>query len=282
MNSRNKNHKSDYSFLIPVGVTIILFLVWEIASRTSERAAFLFSSPSQVWDALLTMATAGTLFNDIATTASEALLGITAGTVLGSAVGLALWLSRRATKIATPFILVAANFPVFALAPAAIVWLGIGMGMKVFLAAFATFFISLNLTHQGAKLAHERFGGVFDGFNASRKDIYLKVIVPGALDSVFSSMRVNVGLGILGAFIGEFIASERGLGHAIIRASGLYQIDRVFAASFCIIGLAVLFDLLARGIQQEKLFLARLFGLPRHLRKLSRELEAKQTQNSQK
>ena len=71
-------------------------------------------------------------------------------------------------------------------------------------------------------------------------------------------MRANVGLGILGAFIGEFIASERGLGHAIIRASGLYQIDRVFAASICIIALAALFDRLVRGLKDEKLLIARV------------------------
>jgi NitT/TauT family transport system permease protein len=78
-------------------------------------------------------------------------------------------------------------------------------------------------------------------------------------------MRVNVGLGILGAFIGEFIASAQGLGRAIIRASGLYQIDRVFAASLCIIALATLFDRLACGIQREKRFIARAFGLPQLL-----------------
>jgi NitT/TauT family transport system permease protein len=236
----------------------------------------MLSSPSQVWDALVAMTISGTLLSDIGVTAGEALIGTTVGTVLGSAVGLALWLSKRATRIAAPFVVVAANFPVFALAPAAIVWLGIGLGMKVFLAAFATFFVSLNLAHQGARLAQEQFGGVFDGFSASRWDTYKKVIVPGALDAVFSSMRVNVGLGLLGAFIGEFIASQQGLGRAIMRASGLYQIDRVLAASLCIVVLAGLFDRLAQGIQQEKLLLARGFGLPRRLRARSRQLAAKQ------
>jgi NitT/TauT family transport system permease protein len=262
------------------GIALLLLLAWEFASRGSERVSFFLSRPSQVWDALVAMAISGTLLTDVGVTAGEALLGTGAGTVLGSAVGLALWLSKRATSVAAPFVVVAANFPIFALAPAAIVWLGIGIGMKVFLAAFATFFVSLNLAHQGAKLAQEQFGGVFDGFRASRWDTYRKIIVPGALDAVFNSMRVNVGLGILGAFIGEFIASEQGLGREIIRASGLYQIDRVFAASLCIIALAALFDRLAYGIQQEKLLLARAFGLPRRLRARTRELASRQANRS--
>ena len=270
------DHSPDRSPWVAAGIALVVLFGWEFASRSSKSVSFMLSSPSQVWDALVAMTISGTLLSDIGVTAGEALIGTTVGTVLGSAVGLALWLSKRATRIAAPFVVVAANFPVFALAPAAIVWLGIGLGMKVFLAAFATFFVSLNLAHQGARLAQEQFGGVFDGFSASRWDTYKKVIVPGALDAVFSSMRVNVGLGLLGAFIGEFIASQQGLGRAIMRASGLYQIDRVLAASLCIVVLAGLFDRLAQGIQQEKLLLARGFGLPRRLRARSRQLAAKQ------
>lgn len=280
MSPLKRDNRPDRSLWMAAALTIFMLVAWEFASRGSERLEFLFSRPTQVGKALAAMVVSGTLLTDIGVTAVEALLGTAAGTILGSALGLALALSRRAMGVAAPFILVAANFPVFALAPVAIVWLGIGIGMKIFLAALATFFVSLNLAHRGAKLAQEQFAGVFDGFRASRWDTYLKLVVPGALDSVFSSMRVNVGLGILGAFIGEFIAAEQGLGRAIIRASGLYQIDRVFAASFCIIGLAVLFDQLALGIQEQKRTLARAFGLPRRLRARSRELATSQASQS--
>lgn len=267
---------SDRSQWVAAGIAILILIVWELASRSSAHFAFLLSRPSQVWDALVAMAISGTLLTDVGVTTFEALVGTASGTVLGSALGLALWLSRRAAKVAAPFVVVAANFPIFALAPAAIVWLGIGLGLKVFLAAFATFFVSLQLAHRGARLAVEQFSGVFDGFRATPWDTYTKIIVPGAMDAVLSSMRVNVGLGILGAFIGEFIVSDQGLGRTIIRASGLYQIDRVFAASLCIIALAGLLDRLAYGIQQEKLIFARAFGLPRLLRVRSRALAERQ------
>lgn len=280
MKPSERARSADRSRWVAGGIAVLLLLLWELAGSASDRVTFLLSRPSQVWNALVETAISGALLDDASVTAGEALLGTAVGTLLGSAVGLALWLSKRATRVAEPFVVVAANFPVFALAPAAIVWLGIGLGLKVFLAAFATFFVSLNLAHQGAKLAQERFGEAFDGFRASPWDTYRKIIVPGALDAVFSSMRVNVGIGILGAFIGEFIASERGLGRAITRASGLYQIDRVFAASLGIIAMAALFDRLAYGIQQEKLFIARLFGVPWRLRARSRDLVARAARRS--
>ncbi len=253
-------------WLAVTGIGLTVIVCWEIASRVSLRVEFLLSRPTQIAGVLIQMVRREGLVLDIGVTAYEALLGIVLGTVVGSFVGLALWLSPRMSRTAAPFILIAANFPVFALAPAAIVWLGIGLGLKVFLAAFSTCFVSLSLAYRGAMAASRDYNGVFDGFTASRWDNYRKVIVPGALESVLSSMRVNVGLGILGAFIGEFIASNQGLGRVIIRASGLYQIDRVFAASACIIGLAYLFDRMARGIEAEKLVLARAFGVPGLLR----------------
>ena len=260
---------------ISLGIALAFLLTWEIASHFSSRVAFLLSSPSEIAEALMAMARSGDLLIDMGVTASEAIFGIAAGTMLGSVLGLALWLEKDLARVVAPFIIVTANFPVFALAPAAIVWLGIGMGMKIFLASFATFFVSLNASYQGAKSAQAEFGGVFDGFRASKWDTYRMIIAPGALDAVLNSMRVNVGIGILGAFIGEFIASERGLGHAIIRASGLYQIDRVFAASLCIIALALLFDVLAQGIQKERLLIARTFGLPLEMRIHTRKLDAR-------
>lgn len=272
MNHSEMIRHHDYSRWIVTAIALALLSVWEIIGSYNSQIDFLLSRPSQISKALADMAMSGELLLDVGITSSEALLGTALGTIFGSLLGLALWLSKRGSRISAPFIVVAANFPVFALAPAAIVWLGIGVGMKVFLAAFATFFVSLSLSHRGAMKASEEFGGVFDGFGASRWDSYRKVIVPGALDSVFSSMQINIGLGILGAFIGEFIASDRGLGHTIIRASGLYRIDRVFAASLCIIFLAILFDRLACGIQQEKRTLARLFGVPKRLRVRSRYL----------
>lgn len=272
MSSQERERPDDRRHLIAGGIALLLLAAWEIVARSDKGFAFLFSSPTQVGKALVAMASSGTLAVDTGVTAAEALIGTAAGTILGSGLGLALWMSRRARRVAAPFIVVAANFPVFALAPAAIVWLGIGIGMKVFLAAFATFFVSLSLAHRGAEVAHEMYGGVFDGFKASRWDTYQKVIVPGALDAVFSAMRVNVGIGILGAFIGEFIAAEHGLGREIIRASGLYQIDRVLAAAVCIVVLAAMFDWLAQGVQREKRTIARLFGLPARLRGRSRQL----------
>ena len=137
------------------GVALALLIAWEIAGRSSVRVNFLLSRPSQIWDALIAMVYSGALVSDIGVTAGEALLGTVPARYSVAPQAWRCGYRRRATRVATPIVAIVANFPVFALAPAAIIWLGIGISLKVFLAAFATFFVSLNLAYQGAQLAHD-------------------------------------------------------------------------------------------------------------------------------
>src|ERR1043165_8511883 len=96
-----------------------VLLVWQILGSWSPKAEFLLSKPSVIWTTLVAMFGQG-LLNDILVTGAEALLGTLIGTVVGSSLGLALWLSKRTANVSSPFIVVVSNFPIFALAPAAI------------------------------------------------------------------------------------------------------------------------------------------------------------------
>jgi NitT/TauT family transport system permease protein len=90
--------------------------------------------------------------------------------------------------------------------------------------------------------------------------------VPASLDSVFSAARLNVGFGLLGAFIGEFISSDRGLGYLILKASGLYNVSRVFAVSLGILLLAILFDSSAAWLERRRSRIMQIISVPRIFR----------------
>lgn len=87
--------------------------------------------------------------------------------------------------------------------------------------------------------------------------------MPGSMDWVFASMRLNAGLALLGTFIGEFIASDRGLGFLVLRASSLYDVPRALAASLFIVALAVLFDFLGTKAEQHRNTIIRIICLSR-------------------
>ena len=213
--------------IIVFSQTVICFLLlsaWEVIGRHSRSAFFLVGSPSATALEFKRLLLSESLVSHFVVTGSEAVCGLIIGTLVGGCIGLSLWYSEVTARIARPFIIGLGTLPVFAFAPLMIVWFGIGWGMKVALAGFSTVFVAFNQSYRGATLVSSEYVDVLRGMNASRHQVFFKVIVPGSLDWVLSSMRLNVGFGLLGAFIGEFIAADRGLGYLILRAGGLYNI----------------------------------------------------------
>ena len=250
---------------IQVLIGFLLIFIWEIFSRSSKGAYFLIGSPLAVATEFKKLLLDDNLIMHFATTGSEAIVGLLIGTFLGGSLGLSLWYSETVALAARPFIIALGTLPVFAFAPLMIVWFGIGWKMKVALAAFSTVFVAFNQAYRGATLVSTEHVDVLKGMNASRHQIFRKVIVPGSLDWVLSSMRLNVGFGLLGAFIGEFIAADRGLGYLILRASGLYNIPRAFAAAIGITLLALMLDGGARYIERHRHTIVQVLSVPRVL-----------------
>src|SRR5207244_2386651 len=147
--------------------------------------------------------------------------GLLIGTIIGTTFGLSLWYSDVAARAIRPFVIGLGTVPVFAFAPLMIIWFGIGLGMKVAMATFATVFFAFSQSYFATKEVATEYVDFLSGMGATRRQIMLKAILPGSITWVLGSMRTNVGFSLLGAFIGEFIASDRGLGFLILRASSL-------------------------------------------------------------
>jgi NitT/TauT family transport system permease protein len=146
-----------------------------------------------------------------------------------------------------------------------IVWFGVGFGMKVAIAVFSTVFVAFNQAYKGANSVALEYVDTLKGMNASRSQIFQKVIIPGSLDWVLSSIRLNVGFGLLGAFIGEYISANEGLGYLILRASSLYNIPRAFAAAIGIIALALILDNIAQFIERRRYTIVQWISVPPQL-----------------
>lgn len=230
---------------------IILVLAWQLITGNSERLSFLFGSPVLIgkafWNALVT----GALIRDIYVTVLETVLGFLLGNIVGSLVGLGLWYSREVAKIARPYIVAIGSVPVFALAPMLIIWFGTGLLAKVFMSAFSTLIVAVVQAYSGAQNADRDLLMLMRTFGATRNQVFTKVIVPSSLTWVFASYKINIGFALLGTFIAEFISSERGLGHLIIRAGGLYNIPLVFVGIFAFITIALILNYVIGTIERR-------------------------------
>lgn len=253
--------------IISIQIAILIFftILWEIVGGSSKDIFFFIGTPTALFKELLHLITAEKLHYHFFITGGEAIFGLLIGTLLGSSVGLLLWYSEKITLIARPFITAIGTLPIFAFAPLMIVWFGIGFSMKVALAAFSTVFVAFNQANRGAHTVGSEYVDTLKGMNATRNQIFFKVIVPGSIDWVLSSMRLNVGFGLLGAFIGEFIASDKGLGYIILRAGGLYNIPRAFAAAIGITALALILDSVARYTERHRHLIVQWISVPKSL-----------------
>lgn len=253
--------------LIQLVIAALTAVIWESIGRSSNRMFFLVGAPTAIAHEFVSLIVQSDLHRHFVVTGFEAIAGIIVGTAVGTTAGLALWFSRKTADVVRPFVIAAGTMPVFTLAPLMIVWFGIGVAMKIAMATLATIFVAFNQAQRGATSVATEYLDTMQGMDAKPMQVFTKVIVPGSVAWVFSSMRLNVGFGLLGAFIGEFVASDRGLGFIILRASSLYNIPRALAASCGIIILALLLDRAADMIERRRNELVQVISVPRILRR---------------
>jgi NitT/TauT family transport system permease protein len=240
---------------------MVVLAVWQLMGSRSESIAFFFATPAKVFAAALSMlgedlslltgiirngefppaANGGLLWN-AGITAAEAFSGFVIGNALGMIIGIALWYTATIARIARPYLVALGALPVFAIAPMTILWFGIGISAKIALAVLSTVFLAAAQAFKGAEQVDPLLLRRFKVFGASRAIIFRRLLLPSALVWIVASLRLTIGAALLGAFVGEFIASEQGIGHIIIRAGGLYDMPRVLVGVFAMIAMAMLLE----------------------------------------
>ncbi|MBX9709667.1 MAG: ABC transporter permease [Xanthobacteraceae bacterium] len=211
---------------------IVFFALWEFGVRMGWISNFLVGSPSGIFTLAYKMTASGELLSDTWYTLFEAILGFVIGTILGSLIGLALWYSAFVARLVEPFIIAINSVPKIAFAPIVILWFGTGLVSKVALSVSLTAIVALIAAYQAAKDADTDLQSLMVSMGATKHQIFYKAVVPSTLPSIIATFRINIGFGLVGAVVGEFISSQRGLGHMIYSASSLYDLNTVWVGLF--------------------------------------------------
>jgi NitT/TauT family transport system permease protein len=240
-----------------VGVLVVFLLAWQLVTR-NEQYAFFLGEPikvaARIWSWFMPFGfEPSTLFPDgvpgradiyvhLGVTLLETMLAFVIGTLLGLVFGLWLALAPTASAILDPYIKAANSMPRVILAPIFSMWLGLGIWSKVALAVTLVFFIVFFNVYQGVKevspvvLANARMLG------ANRKQLLRTVYLPSATSWVFSSLHTSVGLAFVGAVVGEYLGSARGVGYLILQAEGTFDVNTVFAGIVVLTAFALVLD----------------------------------------
>ncbi len=226
--SRRRRHGRRFLMGTRVVVVLGILAAWELASGPLVNPVFA-SSPSAIFVELVEGFTERNLLWHAQVTALEAFLGFIIGSVV--AIGLALLLVTlpRVYAVIEPIVLAVYGIPKIALAPLFIVWFGLGITSKVAISGFMVFFIVFMSTIAALSRTNPRVVQIARMMGASQRDLLWKVRLPAASPYILTALKIVVPTAMIGAVVGEFISSQRGLGFWITRATLSFNTASAFA-----------------------------------------------------
>jgi NitT/TauT family transport system permease protein len=216
--------------VVTIASFVIFFLLWQFISQAVGIRPVILPSPvvivkelasSPLWYLLQGWYTLLT-----------ALGGFFLAVVVGVALSVLIVEVKFLDSTLYAFILALNTVPKVAIAPLFVIWLGTGSEPKIAIAFLIAFFAIVIDTVLGLKSVPPDMLDLANTLRGGRWDVLRRIRFPCALPSMFAGMKVAMSLALVGAIVGEFVASERGLGYVILAAQGTFDTPRVFAAIF--------------------------------------------------
>lgn len=242
-----------YTTLVWAGRVLFLVLViviWQALSGTILNPAF-FGSPKGVAKQLIEWSVDGKLGSNSLLTIEEVILGYLLGTAAGAFCAYLLASFRALWDVLVPYLMALYAIPKVALAPLFIIWFGIGTNMKVLLAAICVFFLVFLSTAAGVQEVDKELVDAARMMGAKRRDVALKVVLPASMSGLFTGLQIGIPYALIGAVIGELVASNRGLGFLISDSSATFNTNGVFSAILVLAVVAVILNSLVKLVSRK-------------------------------
>ncbi|MDF2650917.1 MAG: transporter permease [Paenibacillus sp.] len=210
-------------------VFILFFGLWELAAEWKWVDPMLTSRPSKLIVSFQNLLFHGDLFKHAYTTGLETLIGIVISMVLGTIIAIAFWWSTFASKVLEPYIVVLNALPKVALGPIFYIWLGdrysiYGMAIAI------SVIVTVIMVESGFKETGKTKLKLMESFGATRSQMLRMVLLPASIPNFIATLKVNVGLTLVGVIMGEFLSSKAGLGYLIIYGGQVFQMDMVMVS----------------------------------------------------
>lgn len=216
----------------------VLVVIWQLVLIVTGVPRYILPSPLAVGRALIDQR--ALLAHHAGITAIEIVAGLVGGVLLGLATALALARFRPLRRTLLPLLLISQAIPLFALAPILMLWLGYGLGPKILMAMVIIYFPVASTGYDGLRQTPQGWLDLAQTFGLSRRQRLMRVQLPAALPSLASGFRMAASAAPIGAVIGEWVGSSRGLGYLMLNANARLQIDLMFAALVVLVVFSVL------------------------------------------
>jgi NitT/TauT family transport system permease protein len=217
-----------YDVILGLGSVVGFLLFWQWVGTSGIVNPLFTSSPSAIWTALVDLYADGDLVEHLAVSTEEFVYGYALSIGVGIPLGIAIGWYRTANALVNPYILPLYAMPTSALMPLLLIWLGIGLNVKiavVFLSAFIPIVVSMQ--HAMRALDTDLLKAA-RSFGASQWFVFRTIAMPSSVPFMISGLRLALGAAITGVFVGELFASNAGIGYLIIISGATFRVDRLF------------------------------------------------------
>jgi len=212
---------------------------------------FFFSTPVDVAQRVVKWFVEGTIWKHLRITLIESMLAFLIGSIGGVLVGFWFALQPRVAAVFDPYVKMINALPRVVLAPIFTLWFGLGIWSKVALGVTLVFFVVFFNVYQGVREVSPNLIANARMLGASPRQLLRSIYLPSAMSWVFASLHNAVGLAFVGAVVGEYLGSARGVGYLILQAEGTFDINTVFAGILVLTAFALLLDAAVGSVERR-------------------------------
>ena len=227
---------------IRTAIVLAFLFLWQWAVLSGRLNAYYTSYPTEIFKDLVDFALSGELWKHASVTLQEALTGLVYGSVAGIAVGVLLGQFQTLGRIFKPIITALNGIPQLTLAPIYILWFGLGLPSKVFLAALMVFFVVFFATFGAVMNMEPKLVESANLLGAGKLKTLWYVVLPSCSPWILTGIRTGLGASLIGAIVGEYMGASAGFGWMVAYATSYFNIKRVMSCIFILLLVGILMN----------------------------------------
>ena len=241
MSTYSKEHQlylkkeKKFTFLIHLTQILIIafsFIVWELLAKLGIINTFLYSSPTLILKTVINLLKQNILFDHIFITLYEVIISFIISYSLGLIISSTFWWNKFLSKVFDPFLTILNSLPKVAFGPLIIIWCGANIKSIVVMSLMISLFVTIINLYQSFINTNKNYIILLKSFNAKKKDIFFKVILPSNKENIISTLKINLSMNFIGVIMGELLVSKKGLGYLIMYGSQVFNINLVITSIF--------------------------------------------------
>ena len=233
-------------------ILILLFIIfiWEYLSNKNIINSFIYSSPSKIVMTIISLYNDNNLFNNIWVTIYETIISFVLATILGTVIAIILWCSKFLYRVMEPYLTVLNSLPKVALGPIIIILCGANIKSIIIMALLISLIITISNVYSGFINTDKNRIKLMNSFHASKWQILKYLIIPYNYHVIINSLKINVGMSLVGVIMGEFLVSKEGIGYLINYGSQVFNLNIVFAGIVILLIVSYLMYLIVLYIEK--------------------------------